>query len=33
MEIAKDKVSFRIRLAAFKVSGGADNWNLIPPGF
>ncbi len=28
MKLAKDKVSFKIRLAAFQASGGADTWHL-----
>ncbi len=30
MKLAKDKVSFKIRLAAFQVSGGADTRCLKP---
>ena len=30
MKLAKDKVFFKIRLAAFQASGGADTWHLKP---
>ena len=30
MKLAKDKVSFKIRLAAFQASGWADTWHLEP---
>ena len=30
MKIAKDKVSFKIRLAAFQAGGGADTWHPTP---
>jgi len=30
MKIAKDKVSFKIRLAAFQASGGADTLLTTP---
>jgi hypothetical protein len=30
MKLAKDKVSFKIRLAAFQASGGADTWHAKP---
>jgi hypothetical protein len=30
MKLAKDKVYFKIRLAAFQASGGADTSTLMP---
>ena len=33
MKLAKDKVSFKIRLAAFQARGGADTRHLKPSVF